>query len=219
MRAIFYRDIVSIKNQKKNFFLSLIFLFSFPFVIRLNNLRFLNPNYLFLVVSAMVPITIGLQFSNYLLLEDKKNDIFPLLFRNGVTIYGYYLFKAIIPTCIAVIFNLVSFTFYNFFFNNLLEQFNSKQLFLLFFVGVSLTILVLLVSEVLIFIIKNEAYYSSSCILVSLLIIGATFYLVNPFVNTLVFFGLIILFSLVTYLVLDILLKRKYNYFRGNIDD
>lgn len=213
MKAIWYRDLITLKNQKRNFVLSLIFLLAFPLVVKYNNLGFLNTSTLFLLVSSIIPATIGLQFSNYLLLEDRKSEMFPLLFRNGISILKYYISKAVVPALIAIIFNLIYFFFNNLMFDDLVKEYKSKELILLFFVSTSLMVIALLISETLIFVVSNDVYYPTACVISSIAIIGLIFYFLKPVEHIYLFALVILAIGLINYLWLRVLLKRKYSYF------
>jgi hypothetical protein len=213
MKAVLYKDLMTLKNQKKNFLLSLFFLLIFPFIIKHNKISFIDTNMLFLFVSSLIPATIGLQFANYLLLEDKKSEMFPLLFRNGLSIPKYYFSKIVIPLCVAFGFNFLSFLYYSFLFENLTSNYDLKELILLFFISSSLTIIALWFSESLIFVIENDVYYPTACVILSIVVIGLVFYYIKPFEHIFIFILTVLFIGIVNYLALQVLLKRKYSYF------
>lgn len=213
MKAILYRDFICIKSQVKSFFWCFVVIFMPPVLITYRKFAILNNDTLFMIISAIVPICFGVEFMQKVLIEDRSNEMFPLIFRNGVSVLKYCLTKAIIPFFIGTLYTILSLIIYRLFFNSVMfSMYSPKDLVSLYFIYAVLTVVMLFICELLIFVIKTEVNYMQISLLLSIAIVGTVFYFTNPINNLLPFFLAMILLSLIIFLIMIILLKKKYAY-------
>lgn len=220
MKAIIYKDLISLKDQRKNFLLSLIFTLLMPVIIKHGKLGFLETNLLFLAMFTIVPLTICLQFSNYSLLSDKKDIMLPLIFCNNTNKSIFFIGKAIFPLLLSVGFNVISFIVFKVTFEKDLFNYNFNKISIIFVCGLFSTIVTLFLSELLLFIVNNDVYYPTVCIILSFTIVGGALYLINPFNHLYLYLSTMVFIAFLAYFLFSLILNKKYAFFeRGKLHE
>ncbi len=211
MKAVIYRDLMCLKSQIKNFFWCFILIFMPPMLIKYREVAVLNYDIVFIVMSALTPAVIGMQFLSSILIEDKQNDIMPIIFRNDISVLKYFTSKTIVPFIVSIMYMVLSLVIYQLFFPVIMfSKYNILEIVELYGIYLILTFVVLILEELIVFIVKNDAYLPTVSIFSALALIFGVFYFINPLQNLLIFIFVMSFVSIFILFIISYILKNKY---------